>query len=130
MSLVGTYVQMADTFWYEDPVIYNDDIFICFDDDDPPELVYKSDGKHSTKQEQLETAIDILNNNDIKFKDLKLNVHSGRMYPPDYTTMHDSISFFFTLMGPIDTKYKNLKHDGRFAYKKDIPGEGVFYGGW
>jgi len=39
MSLVPTYVRARDGYWYEDPVIEFPEGFICFDDDDPPELV-------------------------------------------------------------------------------------------
>jgi hypothetical protein len=41
MSLVPTYVRLADGKWYKDPVfrVWDDGSFICMDDDDPPELV-------------------------------------------------------------------------------------------
>ena len=40
MSLVPTYVQCADGKWYKDPLMGNiDTYFLCFDDDEPPEIV-------------------------------------------------------------------------------------------
>jgi len=39
MSLVPTYVLADDNEFYKDPTISGSDFFICFDDDDPPELV-------------------------------------------------------------------------------------------
>lgn len=43
MSLVPTYVKADDGFFYKDPIVRGQHsgrhYFICFDDDDPPELV-------------------------------------------------------------------------------------------
>lgn len=42
MSLVSTYVRLSDGKWYHNPVLKMpsfDGSFICFDDEDPPELV-------------------------------------------------------------------------------------------
>ena len=44
MSLVSTYVQSQDDKWYKNPVIYRNDWFICWDDDDPIELVIRMTG--------------------------------------------------------------------------------------
>jgi hypothetical protein len=46
MSLVATYVLATDGRYYEDPTIYDTEHwppnwFLCFDDDDPPELVVR-----------------------------------------------------------------------------------------
>jgi hypothetical protein len=43
MSLVPTYVQMDDGRWYDGPVIGDRDRwFVCWDDDEPPELVVRA----------------------------------------------------------------------------------------
>ena len=43
MSLVPTWVRADDERWYKNPILSNKcDWFICFDDEDPPELVYNS----------------------------------------------------------------------------------------
>lgn len=39
MSLVSTYVRAVDGKLYRNPVIRGEGWFLCFDDDDPPELV-------------------------------------------------------------------------------------------
>lgn len=39
MSLVSTYVQSTSGKWYKNPVIRGDGWFICWDDDEPIELV-------------------------------------------------------------------------------------------
>lgn len=44
MSLVPTYVLADDNEFYKDPTINGIDFFICFDDDDPPELVIMAPG--------------------------------------------------------------------------------------
>lgn len=46
MSLVPTYVQSTSGKWYKNPVIEAEDgtWFVCWDDDDPIELVIAEDG--------------------------------------------------------------------------------------
>ena len=46
MSLVSTYVEDQAGRWYKDPHIVRDDWFICWDDDDPIELVTLKHVKH------------------------------------------------------------------------------------
>jgi len=41
MSLVPTFVLMDDNKWYKNPSLGEKNWFICFDDDDPIELVIK-----------------------------------------------------------------------------------------
>ena len=42
MSFVSAYVRAVDGKLYRDPVVEGDGWFVCFDDDDPPELVVKA----------------------------------------------------------------------------------------
>jgi hypothetical protein len=44
MSLVPTYVQSTSGKWYKDPVIRSDNWFVCWDDDEPIELVIAEGG--------------------------------------------------------------------------------------
>lgn len=44
MSLVSTYVRAVDGKLYRDPIVVGNDWFLCFDDDDPPELVVRAMG--------------------------------------------------------------------------------------
>jgi hypothetical protein len=41
MSLVAPYVQSKTNIWYEYPVIMRPNYFVCWDDDEPIELVVK-----------------------------------------------------------------------------------------
>lgn len=41
MSLVSTYVQSREGNWFRNPEIRQPDWFICWDDDDPIELVFR-----------------------------------------------------------------------------------------
>jgi hypothetical protein len=45
MSLVSTWVRAVDGKLYRDPVFRGDGWFLCFDDDDPPELVVRAGQK-------------------------------------------------------------------------------------
>lgn len=42
MSLVPTWVRAVDGLYYKDPLLVGENWFLCFDDDDPPELVIKT----------------------------------------------------------------------------------------
>ena len=44
MSLVSTYVEADDGHWYKDPTLLTSDWFVCYDDDEPIEVVIKEGG--------------------------------------------------------------------------------------
>lgn len=46
MSLMPTYVRGRDGAWYRNPVLVFAEGFLCFDDEDPPELVLWLSDKH------------------------------------------------------------------------------------
>lgn len=46
MSLVPTYVRASDGYWYKNPVIGEAGWFLCYDDNDPIEIVIEKD-KHT-----------------------------------------------------------------------------------
>lgn len=50
MSMVPTYVRASDGRFYKNPVLTSEDGFICFDDNDPPELVMKTRGSKVTNE--------------------------------------------------------------------------------
>lgn len=52
MSLVSTYVQSQEGQWYQDPIVKGPGWFICWDDDDPIELVIEK-AKGITPEEIL-----------------------------------------------------------------------------
>ena len=60
MSLVSTYVQMDDDRWYKNPVIgQGKQWFICYDDDDPIELVVtaQANGHATRKRERVQELL-------------------------------------------------------------------------
>lgn len=102
MSLVSTYVYATDGKFYKNPVIKGEGWFICFDDDDPPELVvelslYKKDGK--------EIFTKILQEQQLDFKIIQNTVNfGGSRYFSDTTKdkyMKPACRMFFMLKGPI-----------------------------
>ena len=58
MSLVPTFVQSTSGKWYKNPVIKGDDWFICWDDDEPIELVVKAT---PSRKDAVETIVQDLN---------------------------------------------------------------------
>lgn len=49
MSLVSTFVQSTSGRWYKNPVIRGADFFVCWDDDDPIELVVHDFGGRTAR---------------------------------------------------------------------------------
>lgn len=43
MSMVSTYVESQEGHWYRNPVVKGDGWFICWDDDEPIEIVVEKD---------------------------------------------------------------------------------------
>jgi hypothetical protein len=62
MSLVSTYVVMADGKYYQNPVIYDEtgDWFICFDDEEPPEFVIRTNVISSSRKDREREISEIL----------------------------------------------------------------------
>lgn len=57
MSLVSTYVLADNGLFYKNPTLRGEDWFICFDDDDPPELVIATNDRTREALEQRATEI-------------------------------------------------------------------------
>jgi len=96
MSLVPTWVKATDGLFYKNPILYGEDWYICFDDDDPPELVI-SNKIPSSKAALTVKAEKILTELGIKFKLHKHPRNSGRMFPPTWKKCTNSLAFFFDL---------------------------------
>lgn len=61
MSLVPSFVLGNDGRWYQNPVIgVGDEWFVCWDDDDPEELVIHDVGHNTTKEAATERALEII----------------------------------------------------------------------
>lgn len=122
MSLTHCYVLADDGKWYNYPVLSDDshDWFICFDDDDPPELVVKSQyGTWADARGLLER---------IGISDIvpTITFHQGkhgRCFPP--RGVYKAVSVWLTINKPIPAKLIT-DHDGQWTSRPT--GEGVFYG--
>ena len=99
MSLVSTWVKMADGKWYQNPTIFSKsrNWYLCFDDDDPPELVIKED-KPRSKVERLELAETILKWWNIDAKIQRSQLYCQRMFPPEYSGFYQAFSFFIKML--------------------------------
>ena len=118
MSLVSTYVRAKDGYFYRNPVIREKDWFICFDDDDPAELVIK---KKSNLRPQ-----DIFKKIGLKYSKLtKRGVQAERIFEKKDWKFEPAISYFFEPECRINPKFIK-KNDGRVKSEKRI-GQGVIY---
>jgi hypothetical protein len=110
MSKVPTYVQAIDGKFYQEPTIIGEGWFICFDDDDPPELVIEQPIKKA--------AVEILKSTGIHYTALQKHSKSQREF--DGKTKK-AISYFFHLHSRIPVPQK-------FDKAIDRPsGDCVFY---
>lgn len=108
MSLVSTCVQADDKKIYKNPILSGEDFFICFDDDDPPELVIKTLNRSDTELHQR--AIDILKNINLNTTISSKPQKSGRLFESNLTFI-DAYSIFITINSPIPSN-SITKHDG------------------
>ncbi len=124
MSLVSTYVLADDGKWYKDPVLEAADHswFICFDDDDPPELVFKVNGGESKKDWSARASL-ILANIGIRIHWLRPSHASGRCFGPE-EKVHDAMAYWIDIIAPIPKKWITRPSEGSDK-KPDC--QGVFY---
>lgn len=110
---------MANNKWYKCPAVFDETLewFICFDDDDPPEIVIKSSGQLS-KQHQKEKIENTLRDAGIKAKILNHNVCGSRLFPPSWKEFVPSIRAFLKIECNIDLSNLKVTHDGVYP---DIP---------
>jgi|SRR5665213_299803 len=113
MSLVSTWVEATDGRYYQNPVLEGPGWFICFDDDDPPELVV-------TKR-NLRTFQQILQDAKIPWKSIGLGCGSGTGNLIFNGKFKEAKATFFELAGPIPIPQ-------RFDSVHDNPeGQGCYY---
>lgn len=118
MSLVSTYVQAVDGKFYRNPTIREKDWFLCFDDEEPPELVVK-DSLLKTKKPWK-----ILNEARIKHKPegyqpWKGDRSAGRLFGGKF---HPGTGFFIEITARIPVP---THHDG--IYDEKPKKQGVYY---
>lgn len=121
MSLVSTYVKFNDGKYYKNPVIYGDGWYICFDDDEPPELVAET---RLNFKKLIDTASTI--GFDVN---KRTRIHKcTRLYPSEYSEFRPSSAIFLSWKGKVNPTGHWVKHDGVFDKPK---GQCVIYeGGW
>ncbi len=121
MSLVSTFVRMANDKWYKNPTISDltNNWFLCFDDDDPPELVIYQPQQLS-KEKRMERIFEIVDGAKIKARiQVKTVTLSNRLFPPNWSgPFKPSVSVFLEITHPIDLTNLQIKHEGEFD---DVP---------
>lgn len=99
MSLSATWVKATDGYFYEEPVLRGEGWFVCFDDDDPPELVIEK-GLGLNPPATLREA-------NIGFTHLQFSQECGRDFGGQSgdINIRDAQSFFFELTAPLDPAF-------------------------
>lgn len=121
MSLVSTYVRADNEKWYRDPVMSGDGWFICFDDDDPIELVMiNPDIKDKKSPEDLLKEINL-----IAFVNSK-PMYSERLFEEHGWKFTPSRAYWIDIVGPIPFRLIT-KFDAEFKTKPNK--QGVYYDG-
>lgn len=117
MSLVSTYVEASDGLFYNQPILSGEGWYVCWDDDDPIELIVDM-SQCKNKQEAVDAlmiVIQHLTKNDFVIMPEKYagNFRWGeRLYPPKWNKFKKSISVFVEqLMGKVPAELIT-KHDG------------------
>lgn len=101
MSLVGTWVLAQDGNFYEEPVVRGDGWFLCFDDDDPPELVMQCRLVGQMRKRGanvVEAAGRILREAGVAFSDIKYSGVAGRIFGGQFK---QAASVWLMVNGPI-----------------------------
>ena len=118
MSLVSQFVIMDNGVWYKNPAIFDktSNWYICFDDDDPPEIVvHHTDRNQLSDREKKDTIRMVLEKYNISAKISHLSSTSNRLFPPYYDDFKPSIAAFIKIRKRINTNNLILKHDGEFV---------------
>lgn len=91
MSLVSTWVLFQDGKFYQNPVLYTEDWFLCFDDEDPPELVIRVEKKKQRKSVYLEMTSEILGKLGVVARVTMFRGGSQRCFPPNWKEFSDAV---------------------------------------
>lgn len=117
MSLVSTYVRATDGKLYKNPVLSGQGWFICFDDDDPVELVIK---KKSNIKPQ-----DIFKQIGMKVVNLSKMGEGALRYFGDVNDEPEKAeNYFFEIRNRINPKFITA-HDG--VVERENLWQGVIY---
>jgi len=130
MSLVSDYVIMTDGNWYKNATIYDEshNWFLCFDDEDPPEIVIYNPDEISSNKQKIIRVREVLKKANIYAKISQVHTTGNRLYPPDWEKgkFRPSISAFLTIRRRIDISKLLIINDGVFESRVP-PHDCVFY---
>lgn len=116
MSLVATYVESQEGSWWENPEVSGDGWFICWDDDEPIEIVVDA-----AKGIEASNILRFLSADGWKLRIIgKSSIGAQRMFSGQF---RPAISYFLTQenKGPKDSMLKGKKLPARPR------GQGVYY---
>lgn len=105
----AVFVQGTDYKYYRNPIVYGDNWFIEFEDNELPEIIVKRFEKTNEKS-ALRRMRSILNKAGFKYK-IKANVaRTVRVFPPKFQGFDDALATFFELRDLVPVE--NIKvHD-------------------
>jgi hypothetical protein len=106
MSIVSTYVYLGSAKFLENPIIQFDEGFICFDDEEPPEIVLKKTHARNRDEARLLARACLLKLR-IPYACLRVITNSGlRCFCPGIgmEPLRPAWSMFFRLTGPVSSK--------------------------
>jgi len=116
---------MSDGKWYKNAVIKDKtgDWFLCFDDNDSPEIVIKED-KRLSQKECVNLIYKILQEANIKAQVTHtLRSYSGRIFDGKF---YSAISGFLRITDKINIDKLIVKHDGVY-YDYEPKQGGIYY---
>lgn len=130
MSLYPQFVQMSNSKWYRNPIIYGqnnfgNNWFICWDESDPVELVLEYRIKYMEKPgRKLQIITDCLQGAGIKAKVFSCRFGGKRLFPHDnWGKFRTTLSVFIKLLENIDLKNHMFKADEFFNEKPELTGD-------
>ena len=119
MSKVPTFVKLNDGNYYKNPTLGRNNWFICFDDDDPPELVIKmkmfEDGLTPKRIiDRIGLEAEVVSD---------ITEYAGRCFEEDSLRMEEAVAVFLKISEPPSTEWLR-NHDG---IEENSRTEGVYY---
>ena len=126
MSLVPTFVKMADEKWYQNPVLYDKegDWFLCFDDDSPPELVMMQLTQLSVivRKTILKQQLEKIG---VEVSDMVHSTCGRRCFPPTWDKFKQAINAFIKIEKAIDFSNLEIAYDNVYNERPEV--QGCFY---